>query len=184
MSFSTGRLLARVERDIVGLRREAEILAVALDTGRHVVLEGPPGTGKSTLLRVMADEAGVGVAFVEGNAELTPARLIGAHDPALVLSIGYVDGAFVEGPLMHAMREGSLLYIEELNRVPEETLNVLITALAERELTVPRVGRIEAHERWLSPPILCSEGRRAGSRPGCSCGSDEVGPSEAGVCDD
>jgi len=137
-------LLARIERDIVGLRREAEVLAVALATGRHVVLEGPPGTGKSTLLRVIADEAGLGLAFVEGNAELTPARLVGSHDPALVLEAGYRPEAFVEGPLVTAMRDGALLYVEELNRVPEETLNVLITALAEGEIHVPRVGRVRA----------------------------------------
>jgi MoxR-like ATPase len=42
------------------------------------------------------------------------------------------------------LREGSLLYVEELNRVPEETLNVLITVMSERELHVPRLGRIAA----------------------------------------
>ena len=48
-----------------------------------------PGPGKSTLLRAVADGAGFGVEFVEGNAELTPARLVGHHDPALVLEAGY-----------------------------------------------------------------------------------------------
>ncbi|MDT7555298.1 MAG: magnesium chelatase subunit, partial [Pseudonocardiales bacterium] len=60
---------------VVGLRREREVLTVALGTGRHVVLEGPPGTGKSTLLRSIAADTGQEVVFVEGNAELTPARL-------------------------------------------------------------------------------------------------------------
>jgi MoxR-like ATPase len=42
------------------------------------------------------------------------------------------------------MRAGSLLYIEEINRIPEETLNVLITVMSEGEITVPRLGRILA----------------------------------------
>jgi magnesium chelatase subunit D len=124
------------------------VLVTALRTGRHVVLEGPPGVGKSTLLRVVADSAGWGMEFVEGNAELTPARLVGSHDPALVLERGYIAEAFTEGPLVAALREGCLLYIEELNRVPEETLNVLITALAEGEIHVPRVGHIVASPQF------------------------------------
>jgi MoxR-like ATPase/Mg-chelatase subunit ChlD len=142
--FLGRRLLAQVDRDIVGLRREAEVLSAALEAGRHVVLEGPPGTGKSTLLRTVANAVGIGLVFVEGNAELTPARVVGHHDPALVLEGGYRPEAFVEGPLLRAMRDGMLLYVEELNRVPEETLNVLITALAEGEVHVPRMGMVRA----------------------------------------
>jgi MoxR-like ATPase len=138
------QLLARVDERIVGLRREAEVLAASLASGCHVVLEGPPGTGKSTLLRAVADGAGLGVEFVEGNAELTPGRLVGHHDPALVLEAGYTPDTFVDGPLISALREGRLLYIEELNRVPEETLNVLVGALAEGEIHVPRLGRVPA----------------------------------------
>jgi MoxR-like ATPase len=120
------------------------VLAATLSSGCHVVLEGPPGTGKSSLLRAVADGAGFGVEFVEGNAELTPSRLVGHHDPALVLETGYRPDTFVDGPLLTALREGRLLYIEELNRVPEETLNVLVGALAEAEIHVPRLGRISA----------------------------------------
>jgi magnesium chelatase subunit D len=138
-----------IDAMVVGLRREAEILAVALEQGCHTVLEGPPGTGKSTLLRGIAAARGRGVQFVEGNAELTPARLIGAHDPALVLDGGYTPEAWTDGPLLTAMRSGGLLYLEELNRIPEETLNVLITAMAEREVVVPRLGRIGAADGFV-----------------------------------
>jgi len=141
---SAGAALANLKDRLVGRQRELELVLAALDAGRHILIEGPPGTGKSTLLRAVAAELGVGFEFVEGNAELTPARLVGHFDPARVLAEGYDPDVFVDGALVTAMRDGSLLYVEELNRVPEETLNVLITVMSERELHVPRLGRVVA----------------------------------------
>jgi len=128
----------------IGRAHEIELLTAALDSGAHVVLEGPPGTGKSTLLRAVAAAQDVAFHFVEGNAELTPARLVGHFDPARVLADGYTEEIFVDGPLIAALRSGGLLYVEELNRVPEETLNVLITVMSEGELHVPRLGKVAA----------------------------------------
>jgi MoxR-like ATPase len=137
-------LVTALADDVIGRRRELELVLAALAADRHVLIEGPPGTGKSTLLRAVAHGLGIGFEFVEGNAELTPARLIGHFDPARVLSDGYDPDVFVDGPLVTAMRDGSLLYVEEINRIPEETLNVLITVMSEGELNVPRLGRIVA----------------------------------------
>jgi MoxR-like ATPase len=144
-AIDPAELVERINTSVVGRAREVELVVAALVADRHIVIEGPPGTGKSTLLRTVAHELGVGFEFVEGNAELTPARLVGHFDPAQVLETGYVAEVWVDGPLARALREGSLLYLEEINRIPEETLNLLVTVMSEAELTVPRLGRIDAH---------------------------------------
>jgi MoxR-like ATPase len=95
-------------------------------------------------LRAITAEWGIPLVFVEGNADLTPGRLVGTHNPARVLREGYLADNFVDGPLLRAMRSGGFLYIEEFNRAPEDTLNTLLTALAEREITVPWLGTVTA----------------------------------------
>jgi MoxR-like ATPase len=135
---------ARVARHLVGRERELELVLSAVGAGRDIVLEGPPGTSKTTLLRAITTEWGIPLLFVEGNADLTPSRLIGHHNPARVLREDYSAENFVPGPLVEAMREGGFLYIEEFNRAPDDTLNTLLTAMAERQVTVPRVGTTTA----------------------------------------
>lgn len=135
---------ARIGARLVGRERELELTLAAVAAGRDIILEGPPGTSKTTILRAISDEWGIPLLFVEGNADLTPAKLVGHHNPARVLREDYSPDNFVPGPLLEAMQQGGFLYIEEFNRAPEDTLNTLLTAMADRSITVPRVGRIEA----------------------------------------
>jgi MoxR-like ATPase len=134
----------RVQASVVGRERELGLVLAAVAAGRDILLEGPPGTSKSTLLRAITAEWGIPLVFVEGNADLTPAKLVGHHNPARVLREDYSQENFVDGPLVEAMREGGFLYIEEFNRAPEDTLNTLLTAMAERRIAVPRVGEVIA----------------------------------------
>jgi len=135
---------ARVAARLVGRDRELDLVLAAVAAGRDLVLEGPPGTSKTTLLRAITEEWGIPLLFVEGNADLTPAKLIGHHNPARVLREDYSAANFVDGPLVEAMRRGGFLYIEEFNRAPEDTLNTLLTAMADRRVEIPRVGGVAA----------------------------------------
>jgi MoxR-like ATPase len=134
----------RVAAHLVGRERELTLTLAAVAAGRDLILEGPPGTSKSTLLRAITAEWGIPLVFVEGNADLTPAKLIGHHNPARVLREDYSPDNFVDGPLLQAMRAGGFLYIEEFNRAPEDTLNTLLTAMAERQIAVPTAGTVVA----------------------------------------
>jgi MoxR-like ATPase len=134
----------RIASHIVGRERELELTLAAVAAGRDIILEGPPGTSKTTMLTAITEEWGIPLLFVEGNADLTPAKLVGHHNPARVLREDYSADNFVAGPLVEAMQTGGFLYIEEFNRAPEDTLNTLLTAMADRSIAVPRVGRIAA----------------------------------------
>jgi MoxR-like ATPase len=134
----------RVATHLVGRERELTLVLAAVAAGRDIILEGPPGTSKSTLLRAITAEWGIPLVFVEGNADLTPSKLIGHHNPARVLREDYSQDNFVDGPLLQAMRAGGFLYIEEFNRAPEDTINTLLTAMAERQVAVPTAGIVTA----------------------------------------
>lgn len=138
------KIRQRITPQVVGRERELDLVLAAVAAGRDLVLEGPPGTSKTTLLRAITGEWGVPLVFVEGNADLTPAKLLGHHNPARVLREDYSADNFVDGPLLTAMRSGGFLYIEEFNRAPDDTLNTLLTAMADREVSVPRVGKVVA----------------------------------------
>jgi MoxR-like ATPase len=134
----------RIRARVVGRERELTLVLAAVAAGRDLLLEGPPGTSKTTLLKAITAEWDIPLVFVEGNADLTPTKLVGHHNPARVLREDYTAENFTDGPLLEAMREGGFLYIEEFNRAPEDTLNTLLGAMADRRIAVPRVGEVAA----------------------------------------
>jgi len=63
----------------------------------------------------------------------------------LVIEFGYdAEKSFVPGPLVRAMLEGGILFINELNRLPESTQNVLLPAMDEGQIIIPRLGAVKA----------------------------------------
>src|SRR5207248_1064611 len=113
---------------LVGRRHELRLLRQAVALRRPVLLLGPPGVSKTTMLRVLAGPATQGresVHWVTGDEQLSAHVLVGTFDPSLVLREGYRREHFWPGPLARAMRDGGILYIEELNRAPSGALNVL-----------------------------------------------------------
>jgi MoxR-like ATPase len=79
------RLQEGIRSRVVGRVEDTQLLLAALGSGRDLLLEGPPGTSKSTILRTVADLSGSPLHFVEGNADLTPSKLVGHHSPSRVL---------------------------------------------------------------------------------------------------
>lgn len=131
---------------IVGRDHEIEALLACLMAGRHVLLEGPVGVGKTVLARKVCATLGRGMIRMDGDGRYSEARLVGQFDPPAVLARGYQPDCFIAGPLSRAMREGALLFINELNRMPEGVQNVLLPALDEGRIQVPHLGEIQAAE--------------------------------------
>jgi MoxR-like ATPase len=134
----------KLKKGIVGREKEMASIIVAMEAGKHILLEGPPGTSKSTVLRKIARESNILLFIVEGNIDLTPAKLVGYFNPAKVMADSYQPEYFEKGPLTKAMEGGGILYIEEFNRMPADVSNVLISPMEEREMTIPRYGRVSA----------------------------------------
>src|SRR3954470_3830201 len=118
---STNPMALLVGRDV-----ELGQIRACLKARRNVLLEGPVGVGKTHLALAATRELGAPVYRIDGDNRYSEQKLSGWFDPPTVIRAGFSPEAFVPGALVEAMRSGGILFINELNRLPEGVQNVLL----------------------------------------------------------
>ncbi|MBY0469799.1 MoxR family ATPase [bacterium] len=131
---------------LVGRESELERLEACIQARRNVLLEGPVGVGKTHLALAVTQRLKRPVFRIDGDGRYSEQKLSGWFDPPTVIKKGFTANAFVPGPLVEAMKAGGILFINELNRLPEGVQNVLLPAIDEKMISVPRLGEVKAKE--------------------------------------
>ncbi len=136
----------RRKHGIVGRAEEISAALACVRLNRNLLIEGPVGVGKTVLALAIAHHLGRSFFRVDGDERYSEQKLTGWFDPPIVLAKGYEQSAFIPGPLTQAMLDSGLLFINELNRMPESVQNVLLPSLDERMLVIPKYGEIHARD--------------------------------------
>jgi len=134
---------------IVGRAEELHLAGACLEAGRNLMLEGPVGVGKSVLAEALAGHLDRDLFRVDGDERYTENKMTGWYDAALVIKDGYKPQYFIDGPMVRAMRTGGVLFINEINRMPESVQNVLLPSMEERRLVIPQYGEIAAEPDFV-----------------------------------
>ncbi len=125
----------------IGERRLMEIAVATLATDRALLLLGVPGTAKSWVSEHLAAAiSGDSTLLVQGTAGTPEEAIRYGWNYALLLAKGPSEAALVGSPVMKGMREGRIVRIEELTRIPADVQDSLITILSEKTLPVPELG--------------------------------------------
>jgi MoxR-like ATPase len=126
------RLVAEVERVIVGKRAAIELVVIALLCEGHVLIEDVPGVGKTMLARAVATSLGGAFRRLQCTPDLLPNDVVGVS----VFNQRSSDFEFRPGPVF-----ANILLADEINRATPRTQSALLEAMAERQVSLDGVVR-------------------------------------------
>src|SRR5208283_2419494 len=123
------RIQSEIHKAIVGHEQAIEELLSALFAGGHVLIEGVPGTGKTTLVKSLGQALNLSFNRVQFTVDLMPADITGTR---VILSgaDGRREFSFQPGPIFCHILLG-----DEINRATPKTQSALLEAMAERQVT-------------------------------------------------
>src|ERR687884_173161 len=119
-----------LEINYIDWNNALSVLSKAFETKLFVLIIGPKGTGKTTLVRKFASHLKKHLYSVNFSLRTRESHLIGTK----TLEKGEVS--FVEGMLVKSMRDGNMLYLDELNAAEADVLLRLDEALDDRRQLV------------------------------------------------
>ena len=125
---ATGRAIVDSLGEIlVDMKSVIEQVAIAVFAGGHVLLEGVPGTAKTTLCRNLGTVLGLQFRRIQFTPDLLPTDVTGTK----ILNRETSRFELQTGPVFC-----QLLLADELNRAPARTQSALLEAMQERQVTI------------------------------------------------